>query len=85
MTSRARVRSVAGVTTVCCAVVFSLSQIALAELQTNGSPMDWPTFRGDNARSGATTENFPGASFAWRIVPPSPPRRAWSEAEGRTI
>ncbi|MFP6764356.1 MAG: PQQ-binding-like beta-propeller repeat protein [Planctomycetaceae bacterium] len=46
---------------------------------------DWPTFRGDNSRSGATTENFPGASFAWRISPPAPPRRAWSEAEGRTI
>jgi len=46
---------------------------------------DWPTFRGDNSRSGATAENFPGASFAWRILPPNPPRRAWSEAEGRTI
>jgi outer membrane protein assembly factor BamB len=84
MKSRAHVRSVAGFTTVCCAVVFSLSQTALAQ-KTNPTPKDWPTFRGDNARSGATTENFPGASFAWRIVPPSPPRRAWSEAEGRTI
>ena len=84
MTSRARVCSVT-VATVCCAAVFSLSQIAQAELQTKGSQKDWPTFRGNNARTGATTENFPGSSFVWRTVPPSPPRRAWSEAEGRTI
>jgi outer membrane protein assembly factor BamB len=46
---------------------------------------DWPTFRHDNDRSGATTENFPGASLKWRYSSPSPPRRAWSDAEGRTI
>ena len=84
MKSRARVRSVAGFATGCCAVVLLLSQVAHAQ-KTNPTSKDWPTFRGDNARSGATSENFPGASFAWRVLPPSPPRRAWSEAEGRTI
>lgn len=84
MKCRARVRSVFRFATAC-AVVFLLSPFAQAEQKTQGDSRDWPTFRGDNARSGATTENFPGSSFAWRIVPPSPPHRAWSEAEGRTI
>lgn len=46
---------------------------------------DWPTYRRDNDRSGSTAEAFPGASLKWTYSAPNPPRRAWTDAEGRTI
>ncbi len=53
-----------------------------------GSPgqADWPTYRGDAARTGATKETVSG-SFrpAWRYVSPAPPKLAWSSGEGRVV
>lgn len=51
-----------------------------------GQAADWPTYRGDNARRGATTETlaFP-QSTAWTVSAPAVPRLAWSSAEGRVI
>lgn len=47
---------------------------------------DWPTYRRDNNRSGSTPEKIGGPlHLQWTYSPPAPPRRAWSEATGRTI
>ena len=47
---------------------------------------DWPTYRRDNNRSGSTSEKIGGlVSLKWAYSPPAPPRRAWSEAGGRTM
>jgi outer membrane protein assembly factor BamB len=47
---------------------------------------DWPTYRRDNDRSGSTPEKVNGSiSLKWTYAPPAPPRRAWSEAGGRTM
>jgi outer membrane protein assembly factor BamB len=47
---------------------------------------DWPTYRGDNARSGATADEagFP-LRPVWSSGAPAAPRLAWSSAEGRNI
>lgn len=47
---------------------------------------DWPTDRGDNARSGATEDvlMLPLAE-SWSIKAPVAPKLAWSSAEGRVI
>jgi len=47
---------------------------------------DWPTYRRDNNRSGSTIEKIGGLlDLQWTYSPPAPPRRAWSEAGGRTV
>jgi outer membrane protein assembly factor BamB len=47
---------------------------------------DWPTYRRDNDRSGSTPEKVNGPlHLQWTYSPPALPRRAWSEAGGRTI
>ena len=39
---------------------------------------DWPTYRGDAARSGISREKLPGRlEEAWRHESPHPPRLAW--------
>ncbi len=45
---------------------------------------DWPTYRGDNARSGGTAEKLATPlAIKWRYLPPAPPRSAWSGPDGR--
>tara|TARA_R110002072_G_scaffold287242_2_gene452716 strand:+ start:49309 stop:53232 length:3924 start_codon:yes stop_codon:yes gene_type:complete len=62
------------------AVAFVL--LAMPKLFAN----DWPTYRQDNDRSGSTSEKIGGPlSLKWTYSPPAPPRRAWSEAGGRTM
>lgn len=64
------------------------ASLLLALLTVLTAPLaakDWPTYRHDSARSGATDEAFPGTAIKWRFTSPSPPRRAWSGPEGRTI
>ena len=47
---------------------------------------DWLTYRGDNARSGSTTESVSlPLGVRWVYRSPVPPRMAWSSAEGRVI
>ncbi len=47
---------------------------------------DWPTYRRDNDRSGSTLEKIGGPlHLQWTYSPPALPRRAWSEAGGRTM
>ena len=47
---------------------------------------DWPTYRRDNDRSGSTPEKIGGPlHLQWTYSPPALPRRAWSEAGGRTM
>jgi outer membrane protein assembly factor BamB len=47
---------------------------------------DWPTYRGDNARSGSSAETIdPALSLRWTYNAPAAPRMAWSSAEGRVI
>ncbi|MHC5053935.1 MAG: outer membrane protein assembly factor BamB family protein [Planctomycetota bacterium] len=42
---------------------------------------DWPTFRGDNSRSGAATGGLsPPLAAAWVHRAPHPPRPAWADA-----
>jgi outer membrane protein assembly factor BamB len=47
---------------------------------------DWPTDRGDNARTGATDEvlSMP-LHAAWSIKAPAAPHLAWSSGEGRVV
>lgn len=47
---------------------------------------DWPTFGGDNSRTGATAfeAGFP-LRAVWTSSAPAAPRLAWSSAEGRVI
>lgn len=68
---------------------FLAAPAALALLACAASPAiaeDWPTYRGDNARSGAIADEagFP-LSPAWSSGAPAAPRLAWSSAEGRNI
>lgn len=64
-----------------------LTALALGLLvlaQAAGS--EWPTDRGDNARTGASSEilTLP-LQRTWTIEAPAAPRLAWSSAEGRVI
>lgn len=50
------------------------------------SASDWPTYLGDNARTGSSPEklNLP-LKQRWAFSSPVPPQRAWSGPEGRTV
>ncbi|MEZ6129245.1 MAG: PQQ-binding-like beta-propeller repeat protein [Planctomycetaceae bacterium] len=75
------VRSTYGRDVACVAVVLTLmccSSVALAA--------DWPTYRGDNARSGSSSESLDlPLKSAWTYTSPAPPEMAWSSGEGRVI
>jgi len=55
--------------------------VLTAGLQTSNllaAQGDWPTYRGDNARSGIQTESLaPPLKSIWKHVPAYPPRPAW--------
>jgi len=53
---------------------------------TTVSARDWPTYLGDNGRTGATAEQ-PALPLrqAWLFSSPAAPRRTWTEAVGRII
>ena len=59
---------------------------ALLSLTPRASAADWPTYRGDNARAGSSSESltFP-LKAAWTYASPAPPEMAWSSGEGRVI
>ena len=67
--------------------IMSAATVAFAILAGPGLfAEDWPTYRRDNDRAGSTPEKISGPiSLKWTYSPPAPPRRAWSEATGRTI
>ncbi len=47
---------------------------------------EWPTYLGDNSRSGATTEELAlPLKQQWVYSTPAAPRRAWSGPAGRTV
>ncbi len=47
---------------------------------------DWPTYRGDTSRSGASSESLTlPLSLAWTQDAPAAPQLAWSSGEGRVI
>jgi len=47
---------------------------------------DWPTYLGDNARSGATTESLElPIALAWEYKSSAAPRRAWSGSGRRVV
>ena len=47
---------------------------------------DWPTYRGDNARLGASTEPTEAKLVeSWKLNAPVPPKLAWASGEGRVI
>lgn len=57
-----------------------------AALCSGVSAADWPTYRGDNARSGATAETLQlPLQPRWVISAPGVPRMSFSSAEGRVI
>lgn len=68
-------------------VVVTAAVVGIVHLSaSNLLAEDWPTYRRDNDRSGSTTEKIGGpVSLKWTYSPPAPPRRAWSEAGGRTV
>lgn len=51
---------------------------------TNSFGEDWPTYRHDNARTGASLESLPNAiSLQWVYQPIHPPEPAWPGVETR--
>lgn len=59
---------------------------ALALLVPAAEAADWPTERGDIARSGATDDALVMPLAArWSVKAPAAPRLAWSSAEGRVM
>jgi len=47
---------------------------------------DWPTYLGDNARTGSSSEQLSlPLTERWTYSSPIPPQRAWSGPEGRTV
>ena len=47
---------------------------------------DWPTFRGNNARTAATSEQISvPLNLAWKYESPALPETAWTDGEGRVI
>ena len=64
-----------------------LTHVAVClSLVTAATAADWPTDRGDNARTGATDDvlSLP-LQTAWTITAPAAPRLAWSSDEGRVM
>lgn len=70
--------------TICCRVTWFMVVAVL--LMGSAAAEDWRTYRGDNARSGATDDEirFP-VRPVWSSRAPAVPRLAWSSAEGRVI
>ena len=68
-------------------VVVAAAAVGVAQLSASSLlAEDWPTYRRDNDRSGSTPEKIGGPlHLQWTYAPPAPPRRAWSEAGGRTV
>lgn len=63
-------------------LVALLLAVALPRLDAK----DWPTYRGDNSRSGSSDETVSESlSLKWTYTAPAPPRMAWSSEEGRVI
>jgi len=61
-------------------MVCGLSLTAIASLNA----ANWPTFRHDNSRTGATTESLKAPlKQSWVYSSPAAPRRAWSGPNGR--
>ena len=47
---------------------------------------DWPTYRGDNARTAGSHDQITlPLTAAWKYASPAPPEMAWSSGEGRVI
>jgi outer membrane protein assembly factor BamB len=58
-------------------MIFAVSAIVFAGLAVTAE--DWPAFRHDDSRSGATREELPAVSLRlkWSVKSPLPPRPAW--------
>ncbi|MFP6694319.1 MAG: PQQ-binding-like beta-propeller repeat protein, partial [Pirellulales bacterium] len=60
--------------------------VLLCLFTTIGSADDWPTYRHDTARSGATSDRIEmPLENRWTYSATAAPRRTWSGAEGRTV
>ena len=66
--------------------LIALASATVALLAGGAGAADWPTDRGNNARTGATADvlSMP-LETAWSIKAPAAPRLAWSSGEGRVI
>ncbi|MEQ9408276.1 MAG: PQQ-binding-like beta-propeller repeat protein [Fuerstiella sp.] len=64
----------------------SVSVLTVLSLSLPGTAADWPTYRGDNARTAASGEviTLP-LNLTWEYQAPAPPEMAWSSGEGREI
>jgi outer membrane protein assembly factor BamB len=63
-----------------------LTACLLSGLMATTYAGDWPTYRGDLARSGSTSEKLPQSlQQQWVYDAPSRPQLAWSSAEGRVM
>ncbi len=67
-----------------CGLLFSLSGLIL--FSSSIAQADWPTYKQNNSRTGATTERiqFPLAK-AWHYQAPEVPKTAWTGAGGRIV
>lgn len=72
------VRMIRFVTFLLLAILFAADSLTQAA--------DWPTYRGDIARSGGTSEElkFP-LNSGWKYASPAPPEMSFSSGEGRTL
>ncbi len=60
--------------------------VALAFAAASASAADWPTFRGDNERSGISAEKLKAALGAvWVFTPTDPPSHAWGDPQPKRV
>lgn len=59
---------------------------ALCLIGTELNAADWPTYRGDSARTGGTSESIAlPLNLSWSFASPAPPQMAWSSEDGRVF
>jgi outer membrane protein assembly factor BamB len=60
--------------------------LSLVLMPATLSASDWPTYRGNNSRTGATEESISSSlHLQWQYDSPAPMEMAWSSAEGRVL
>lgn len=67
-----------------CIVVVIVASLSC--FSPSGLAADWPTFRGNNARTGAIDEALTmPLHLQWTYASPAAPKMAWSSGEGRVV
>ncbi len=66
--------------------LMTIAAISAWALSTTPGHADWPTYLGDNARAGATSESLSmPLALTWVVYSPAPPRPAWEGPRSEPI